>query len=867
MRKKLLFSIAAFLYSICSFAQFTDNFSDGDFTNSPAWVGGTADWIVNPSFQLQSNNMVASSTYYLSTASTKATSAQWEFFCEFTFNPSSANYADVFLTASASDLTQATTTGYFVRIGNTTDEISLYRKDGASVTKIIDGVDGLLNTSNNAIRIKVIRDASNQWDLSRDLNGTGMFSEGFVADATFLTSDFFGILVKQSTASFFQRHFFDDIIVGDFIPDLIPPTVITYTATSTTTLDILFDEPVDLTSSQLVTNYVVDNGLGSPVSAVRDAGNAALVHLTFAGNFPNRVNLQITINAVQDLAGNATNNLGGIFSFFTALPFDIVIDELMADPTPLVGLPDAEWLELRNTTAFDIDLLNWRLGKATGESGPMPAYTLKPDSFIIICTSSAVADLSAFGTVRSVTSFPSLNNTGDLLYLKSPDGTIIHAVNYSDSWYQNELKKDGGWSLEMIDTHNPCSGFTNWIASVDPRGGTPGTKNSADGVNPDQTSPKLLRAYATDSVNITLVFDEPLSSTNAAVPSSYTISDGIGTPLTAIPVAPVFDRVNLLLGSPLLRDRIYTVTVTTVTDCVNNSIGTNNTARVGLYEHADSLDLVINEILFNPKSDGADYVELYNRSNDILNLKNIYIANRNTAGVISSITQLSTEDFLIFPADFMVVTENKDVVLRDYVALTPSAFVEVSSTPSFNDDEGDVIILNEQGNIVDEVAYKDDWHFALISNEEGVALERIDYNAPSHNTSNWHSAASSVQFGTPTYENSQYRIDAGVQGDINIDPEVFSPDNDGRDDFATINYSFPEPGYVTNITIFDAVGRVVRNLQRNALSGTKGYYRWDGLGEKNQKLPVGIYIIYTEVFNLQGKTKKFKHTIVLARPQ
>ena len=117
------------------------------------------------------------------------------------------------------------------------------------------------------------------------------------------------------------------------------------------------------------------------------------------------------------------------------------------------------------------------------------------------------------------------------------------------------------------------------------------------------------------------------------------------------------------------------------------------------------------------------------------------------------------------------------------------------------------------------------------------------------------------------YKNSQYRIDAGAQGEITIDPKVFSPDNDGRDDVMTINYSFPEPGYVTNITIFDAVGRRVKYLQRNALSGIKGYYRWDGLDELNQKLPIGIYVIYTEIFNLQGKTKKFKNTVVLARKQ
>ncbi|MEY3148152.1 MAG: hypothetical protein RL688_1371, partial [Actinomycetota bacterium] len=69
----------------------------------------------------------------------------------------------------------------------------------------------------------------------------------------------------------------------------------------------------------------------------------------------------------------------------------------------------------------------------------------------------------------------------------------------------------------------------------------------------------------------------------------------------------------------------------------------------------------------------------------------------------------------------------------------------------------------------DRVAYLNDWHFKLISDEEGVSLERIDHNAVSQDASNWHSAASSVNYGTPTYKNSQYRLDAAVQGEISID--------------------------------------------------------------------------------------------------
>ncbi|MEI9909444.1 MAG: lamin tail domain-containing protein [Bacteroidota bacterium] len=156
--------------------------------------------------------------------------------------------------------------------------------------------------------------------------------------------------------------------------------------------------------------------------------------------------------------------------------YDVVIDELMADPTPQIGLPNNEWIELKNTTTTPINLQNWRIGDATGQSGPIPSFILQPDSFVIVCTGSAVAAMSIFGTAIPVTSFPSLDNDGDQIFLRAADGKIIHAVSYTLSMYQNEVKKEGGWTLEMMDTKSPCAGNNNWKASVNTTGGTPGKK-------------------------------------------------------------------------------------------------------------------------------------------------------------------------------------------------------------------------------------------------------------------------------------------------------------------------------------------------------------------------------------------------------
>jgi len=543
--------------------------------------------------------------------------------------------------------------------------------------------------------------------------------------------------------------------------------------------------------------------------------------------------------------------------------FDVVIDEILADPTPVVGLPDAEFIEIKNISGEDIDLGGWKLSNSNTLSKPFPSYTLPADNFLIVTGSSNANLLSTFGKVIGISSFPALNNAGTTLSLISKEGITIHSVSYKDTWYQNDVKSEGGWALEMIDTHNPCAGANNWKASTDTRGGTPGTKNSVDGNNPDNVAPALLRAAAIDSMTILLTFSEPIDSTKAADVANYIISDGI-TPVAAVAIAPAFTTVQLILDTPLAINKVYKVTANNITDCGGNVIQAVRTARVGLASAIDSNDIVINEILFNPKPGAVDYVEIYNRSSKNFDLKDLYIANRSlTTNALGSLHQLTTDNILLFPGDFFVISENGSVVKQNYYAKNPENFIEVAM-PSFPNDEGAVVLLNSQQQVIDELHYSSKWHFALIDNEEGISLERIDYNKPTQSKENWTSAVSTAGFGTPSYQNSQFRTDASLKADITVTPKTFSPDKDGFEDFTTINYQMVEPGYVANITIFDAAGRPVKNLAKNATLALSGSFRWDGLDDKFNKVPVGVYVIYTEVFNLNGKKKSFKNAVIVA---
>ena len=549
----------------------------------------------------------------------------------------------------------------------------------------------------------------------------------------------------------------------------------------------------------------------------------------------------------------------------TAQRYDIVISEIMADPSPPVSLPNAEFLELKNISSIPYNLNGYTVSDGVSVARIGLDYILKPDSFVVICTTGAYPSLSKFGSAIAVSNFPSLDNEGDLIFLISPDGVLIHAIEYKNTWYGNELKSEGGWSLEMIDSHDPCGAISNWKASTDNKGGTPGQRNSVEGINLDEQGPALIRAFAPDSLQVILYFDEPLDSASSMNAAAYSMNNGLGYPSRIIAIGPLFNRVLLEWQMALKPEITYTITVKAVNDCRGNSIGALNSCQVGLASPADSFDLVVNEILFNPRFDGLDYVEIYNRGHHPVNLKGCNIANRNSLGLISSIRPMSGDDQLFFPGDYLVLTESRRVLEQQFQLSDPSTCKEISSMPSFPDDTGTVVLLNTQGEIIDELSYNEKWHFPLISNREGIALERIDFNNPTQDSGNWHSAASDAGYGTPGRQNSQFRQHSPVKGEITISPEIFSPDNDGYDDFLIIRYHFPEPGYTSNIRIFDANGRQVRSLVRNGLCGTEGFFRWDGLDEFQQKLNLGIYIILSDIFDLKGKTKKFKQVVVLAR--
>ena len=854
-------SFILFLFSVSSFSQVIDAFSDGNFTSNPIWNGNDTDFIVNTSRQLQLNSSGAD-TSYLSTINTQPLSnCEWNFWINLNFSPSSGNYARVYLVSDQKVLS-GNLNGYYLQFGENLsgDRVELFRQSGNTPASVCRGTTNIAAAF--VLRVKVTRDNYGLWKLFIDpTGGTNYFQEASGTDNTFSNTSFFGVYCKYSATNSTQ-FFFDDFYIYS-PPDVTPAILDSVKVISRDLLDAYFSEALSISSAQMIANYSVNNGIGFASLAVPDTINPALVHLTFATDFVNEQNYTLTATGVQDLAGNNTINSAKSFFYFFPLANDIVINEIMADPDPPVGLPGFEYVELFNRTHYPIRLNEWTFSTGT-TTKIFPNISILPDSFLIICKDSTANLFQSHGpTIGLLTSVYTLSNTGDSLVLRNNFGNIIHSVFYNSSWYNDPIKQNGGWSLEQVDPNSACSGKANWKAAADNSGGTPGRKNSVNTFAPDVVAPTISHIAVISSNSIRLFFDEYMDSTTLMNLSAYTIDNGIGNPLSADPVEPDYTSVLLTFGSPVVAGTIYSVTVNGAKDCAGNSIASGNNAQFAIAQPASPNDIVINEILFDPKNNGVEWIEIYNRSEKVIDLKGIYFCSQDNSGNLIDINQVAPNGYLIFPQKYIVLSTDASAIKAQYNTPNSEGFLDMSSIPSLNNDSDYVVLVNTSQTVIDKVHYNSSWHLPLLNDTKGISLERINFDKPTQDASNWHSAAESVGGATPAYKNSQYTTGEGGT-EVTVTPEVFSPDNDGYNDVLSINYSFDTPGMVGNVSIYDSRGRLTKTLVHNELLASSGTFFWDGITDEKEKAHIGIYIVWFEAFDTKGNVKKYKKACVVA---
>lgn len=249
MHFKKILALALTLHSCAPVpAQISDNFSDGDFSSNPSWLGSETSFLVNASSQLQLSGASGGQSY-LSCFSTEYSlnNREWRFSVKQTFAGSDNNHSRIYLVSSGSDLSfsnavsGSNNTGYFLKLGEagSTDAIKFFRDDGPlGIIELASGTPGLVASSFN-INIQVLRDDVGNWNVNADASGGTTFnSEIAVFDNTYAQTSFIGMSCIY-TSSNATKFFFDNIYFGNSIP----PTVINKPNVRSVVFNELYADP------------------------------------------------------------------------------------------------------------------------------------------------------------------------------------------------------------------------------------------------------------------------------------------------------------------------------------------------------------------------------------------------------------------------------------------------------------------------------------------------------------------------------------------------------------------------------------------------------------------------------------------------
>ena len=369
----------------------------------------------------------------------------------------------------------------------------------------------------------------------------------------------------------------------------------------------------------------------------------------------------------------------------------------------------------------------------------------------------------------------------------------------------------------------------------------------------DNSPPVVVSATVSGANLIDIIYNEQVTNSAESI-NNYFLSGGNDEPLIVINNSNVY---QLMFNTPFSSGLTYSLNISNIEDLSNNFL----TTSIGIIVPDTALEgeIIVNEILFDPYTGGSDFVELYNNSEKNIDLYGYMIADYDQG--IDNFKNIEAH-FILEPNHFVLLTEDSAATAAAYFNRDALVFIEMD-LPTFPNDSSTVYILNPDSLVLDYFSYKDDMHFKLINDVEGVSLERINANSPTNNETNWHSAAESVGWGTPGLENSQNFTNAVSNLFFNVETLVFSPDNDGYEDVAMFSFEMDSPGYVANLVVYDNSGRLITRLFENELLPQSGTTTWDGTMENGEKARIGIYLLYFEAFDLSGNVHAVKKTITL----
>ena len=180
----------------------------------------------------------------------------------------------------------------------------------------------------------------------------------------------------------------------------------------------------------------------------------------------------IDIRIIVDDDINVENNTALYTVIIQYLEKVLTINEFLYASDP--GIP--EFIEFVNISERTIDLTGWGFSDSdTSSVRFFPSVSILSGGYWVSSKDSSLLPFLPLEGVLLVSEsgFPTLNNSGDAIYLFDPTGAVADSVEYTSAWGGGD-----GRSLEKLNPDMKSDIRSNWGTCVSLLKMTPGTKNS-----------------------------------------------------------------------------------------------------------------------------------------------------------------------------------------------------------------------------------------------------------------------------------------------------------------------------------------------------------------------------------------------------
>ena len=569
-------------------------------------------------------------------------------------------------------------------------------------------------------------------------------------------------------------------------------------------------------------------------------GDTVLVDIsigTFNSGF-NEMSLSLIVENDED-----ENDNTGLDTLKIRYPFGtILINEFMSAPNN----DQAEFVEL---FAFrNLNMVEWSISDNHLDPVLLNTISVSSGDFIVVLSDSNMMDiLDGNAHLFFPFNFPSLNNSGDGIYLFDHTESVIDSLNYDTDWPLTSER-----STEKIRQSYTSNGSSNWLLADENISMTPGANNSVmvldvDGmIILDSITYSPIPPYPDSVVTILIPIVnagvESFDGTFSIEMNDDEIGDG------TIPIISMGD--TIIIESKIVSSISGLHSISIILDIVDDGNYENNIATFLLPVRYLFGSVLVNEFFPLPDSTESEFVEIIPQTN--VNINNWTI--RDLGGAKGVLPNLDISAFT-----YCLITDDSSFL--DIIPDTSILILPGNGLPGLNNSSETIYILDHTESVIDSLQYNENW--ALMDSR---SVEKYRITDTSNEPNNW--GISVGEAGkTPGFQNSLFFSDLPSKGRVTISPDPFSPDGDGIDDELTITYSLPYLGAAIRWEIIDMAGRVIAKPYYNYQVGQNGKLKWNGKRDNGKSARIGIYVMkisFQDVASTQSwETVK---TVVLAKP-